>query len=123
MPTIPRPARYSLCFANWPGEPPTHPPPKKKTIEERIHPSHEILKTPNTIVGERFATTWECNKCGAEAFRTNGGDHVEPEFEEPCSSGDQKVYLMFMIEKYKGLVEHLQAQLVKVIEEESKLSR
>jgi hypothetical protein len=66
-----------------------------------MHGSHKITKNPQAIVGERFATTYECDECGASGYETVAGKQKDAELDEPCPYGDRRSYLEYNIKVTK----------------------
>jgi hypothetical protein len=86
----------------------------KKKIAERVHPSHTVKHDPNTITGlhgDRFGQTWECTKCGGEAYDTVAGGSIDLILEEPCYYGDKRAYLEFQIAKHERYLTNLRKEL------------
>lgn len=86
--------------------------------EEDIHKSHEILKR-ETIVGERFATAYECNRCGHDGYISVAGDHISHELKEPCPVNARKEWLEMQIPRVKALLVALEAEYANLTDTKS----
>lgn len=83
-------------------------------IREKIHTSHKLDINDNTIVGERFATTFECQMCGYSGYETVAGARLDIELQEPCELGDRREYLKYHIDKAKRQLDSLVKELTEL---------
>jgi hypothetical protein len=71
--------------------------------KEDIHASH-VIEESQTIVGERFATKYECTGCGYEGYTTVAGAGHDTELLEPCEHYDERAFVKFKLAQAKSSV-------------------